>query len=123
MLDLPAKIAFAVVLLTACGGSPKPAPSNATVPSATCADAAANNARVITAMGEAQGQDMSQYAAAGRDVYAERCPADHWSQDVIDCAAAAPTADDIIACVERLTPEQHQAMEDAFAAKMGASAG
>lgn len=119
MKHYQAGLALAFTIAIGCGGSQKPA----TAKGPTCAEAAANNERVILAMGAQQGQDMAAMATAGREVYAERCPADAWSQDIITCAAEAPAADAIIACVERLTPAQHQAMVDAFGAKMGAAGG
>lgn len=109
-----------VTMALGCGGSQHTSTA-ASVP--TCEDAAANNEKVILAMGQAQGQDMTAYATAGRETYAERCAADRWSPDVVACAAHAADSDAIIACVEQLTPEQHQAMEDTFGAKMGAGGG
>lgn len=108
-------LAFALVLATGCGGAPK----HASAQGPTCTDAAANNEKVIVAIGQEQGQDMSAMATAGRDTFAERCAADGWSSAVVACAARAADADAIQACVEQLTPAQHQAMVDTFGAKMG----
>lgn len=108
-------LAFALAVVAGCGGTQK----QTTAKGATCADAAANNEKVIIALGAQQGQDMSAMATAGRDTYAERCAADGWSSEIIGCAAGAADADAIQACVEKLTPEQHQAMVDTFGAKMG----
>ena len=117
MKKLMAGLGLAFVMVAAaCGGS-KHASTAASVP--TCEDAAANNEKVILAMGQAQGQDTTAYATAGRETYAERCAADHWSPEIVACAAHAADADAIIACVEQLTPEQHRAMEETFGAKMG----
>ena len=107
-------LAFATMTI-GCGGSQKPG----TMAVPTCEDAAANNEKVILAMGQAQGQDMQAVATAGRETYAERCAADRWSPAIVACAAHAADTDAIIACVEQLTPEQHQAMEDTFQSKMG----
>ncbi len=119
MKRFQAGLALAFTMAIGCGGSQKPA----AVSKPTCADAAANNERVILAMGAQEGQDMSMIATAGREVYAERCPADGWSQEIVTCAANAPGADEIMACVKQLTPGQPQAMVDAFGAKMGGGGG
>lgn len=120
MKILMAGLALAFATMTiACGHSQKP--GTPAVPS--CEDAAANNERVILAMGKAQGQDLEAVATAGRETYAERCAADRWSPAIVACAAHAADTDAIIACVDQLTPEQHQAMEDTFGAKMGSGGG
>lgn len=111
-------LAFLLVAVVGCGGAQK----KSTAAGPTCADAAANAEKVILALGQAQGQDMAMMATAGRETYAERCAADGWSAAIVSCAAAAPDADAIQACVEQLTPEQHQAMEETFGAKMGGPA-
>ncbi len=117
MKRLQAGLALAFTMAIGCAASQKPA--NAP----TCADAAANNERVILALGAQQGDDLSMMATAGREVYAERCPADGWSQAIITCAAQAPGADEIMGCVEQLTSAQHQGMVEAFGAKMGTMGG
>ena len=109
-----ASLALAFTLAAGCGGAQQP-----TTAGATCADAAANNERVILALGQQEGQDMAAMAIAGRDTFAERCAADGWSSAVVGCAARAADADAIQACVEALPPAQHQAMVDTFGAKMG----
>ena len=119
MKRFQAGLALAFTMTIGCVRSHPPATAKAPA----CADAAANNERVILAMGAREGQDMTMMATAGREVYAERCPADGWSQEIVTCAANAPGADEIMACVEQLTPAQHQGMVDAFGAKMGGGGG
>ena len=103
-----------------CGGS---SPRATTTPkAATCEAAAANNERVILAMGKEQGQDMAAYATAGRETFAEHCGPDAWPQEIITCAAGAADAEAIQACVEGLGPEQHDAMVETFGKKMGGGA-
>lgn len=116
MHHLPtAGLALALLMSIGCGGSQKPAPAR----QATCTEAAANNEKVILALGQQQGEDMTMMATAGRETYAEHCVADGWSQEIIDCAVAAADAEQMMACAERLTPEQHEAMAATFGAKMG----
>lgn len=109
-------LAFAVVAV-GCGGSQRPTMAKGP----TCADVAANAEKAVVAMGQRTGEDTRAMATAGRETMTERCPADGWSAEVIACAAAAPDADQVQACVEKLTPKQHQAMEDTFDAKMNAT--
>jgi hypothetical protein len=107
-------LAFALVVV-GCGGAQTKATSKA-----SCDAAAANAEKVITALGEQQGEDMSAMAAAGRATYSERCAADGWSSEVVACAAGAVDSEAIQLCVEKLTPAQHQAMVETFGAKMKA---
>ncbi len=113
MKQFTASLSLAFAMLAGCGGAQQ---AGAKAP--TCAAAAANAEKVILALGEQQGEDMRTMATAGRDTYAERCGADGWASTVIACAAAAPDAEAIQTCVEGLTPGQHQAMQDTFAAKL-----
>jgi hypothetical protein len=116
MKTLLAGLALALATTTmACGG--KQAPATPAPP--TCADAAANNEKVIVAMGQAEGQDMQAYAVAGRETFAQHCAADAWPQAIITCAAGAADADAMIACVDQLTPEQREAMGRTFESKIG----
>ncbi len=105
--------------LAACGGSQKPAATKGP----TCEDAGANTEKVVMALVATEGDGMRAMATVGHAVIAERCPVDGWSAEVIACMAHAPDADQAQACAEQLTPTQHQAMVDAFGAKMQAQPG
>lgn len=116
---LLAGLALALATATmACGSSQKPK----TAAAPTCEDAAANNEKVIVAMGQAEGQDLQAMALVGRETFSQHCVADAWPQAIVTCAAGAADADAMIACVDQLTPEQRESMGRTFERKIGGGA-
>lgn len=110
----PGRLALAGVLvgMLACGGAQHAGPQ------ATCASAAANMRAEATTpqAGDADAFRHAWFAQAIEAVGAERCVADGWSREVIDCAATA-RGEAMDACLAKLSPAQLDAVKAAMLAR------
>jgi hypothetical protein len=114
MRDLVVLAALAV-WLSACGGSAAsrgtaPGGAGATSPAdgPSCDAAATHIVKVIAAE---RGGRFVEEAPAMTEVVRTRCTADGWSAEVRRCLVAATERDAARDCVEKLTPEQQDALQ------------
>lgn len=119
MRDLVVPLALAA-WLSACGGSAASrgtasGGAGATSPAATSpadgpsCDAAATH--VVEVIAAERGGRFREEAPAMTEVVRTRCTADGWSAEVRRCLAAATERDAARDCVEKLTPEQQDALQ------------
>ncbi len=109
-----------LAVMSACGGAQK-----ASGPHATCAAAAANmraDAASGHRAGDADHARDAWFAQTIETVAAERCAADAWSPEAIDCLATR-RGEAFEACLRELTPTQVGAIAEQVRAKFEADAG
>jgi hypothetical protein len=96
---------LALVLVTACGSTPKPAPQ-VKGPS-TCDRVADHEISLMSASQKAPPEQLDPF----RKVIAHHCAGDGWSADMQQCLLATTTIAEGDACSKYLTPQQAQALQ------------
>jgi len=104
-----------IVLVAACGGSPKKAAAPAASP---CVAMGAHIVAVSPDAAFGDG-DTAAVKAAVQKVMTDHCQADAWAPEAVECMSTA-TAEAMTACSEKLTPAQRESLTKAMAEEMGA---
>ncbi len=94
---------LAIVLVAACGSSPRPPPTPVENPAPTCIAAADHMLDLV--------EPKDQHARKIRDIFQLRCEVDGWPGDVRTCILATTSLKDPKGCKSRLVIVQREALE------------